>query len=229
MRTNVPQDFSPEDPMDEAAPKQTRHPQKSPRIDDDGANTDIRSETEISDGKSSETLAIFGNRPLKHETHAVEYCQGLTDKFVSSWSLPSVAVMDERLRGVIDCLQYESALHGFVIVDVDGLLQLLDKTDQEELKCIMITRKYHNFLQQYNMPPDDLDNYLATHGRQNVGDALERKPSEDFQKVAHESITNVLRMYQGSDLNFPKSPVEAWFSSIQLWGIIGLALSRRLS
>ncbi|KAI8595230.1 hypothetical protein EDD21DRAFT_359225, partial [Dissophora ornata] len=55
-----------------------------------------------------------------------------------AWSLPSGAVLDERLRGVIECLPYESALHSFVIEDVDALLQLFeDTTDQEEIERIM--------------------------------------------------------------------------------------------
>ncbi|KAI7821515.1 hypothetical protein BC939DRAFT_478236 [Gamsiella multidivaricata] len=156
-----------------------------------------------------------------------------------AWSLPSGAVLDERLRGVIECLPYESALHSFVIEDVDALLQLFeDTTDQKEIERIMVTRKdeglpvlspaEHNFLQQYDMLPVDLDEFLATHGWRNVGDALQNKPSEEFQKVAHDSITHVLRMYQESDLAFPKGPAEAWFN-IHLWGYLRLALSRSRS
>ncbi|KAF9995305.1 hypothetical protein BGZ65_009039, partial [Modicella reniformis] len=154
-----------------------------------------------------------------------------------AWSLPSNAVLDERLRGVIECLPYESALHSFVIEDVDALLQLFeDTTDQKEIERIMITRKgeglpalspaEHNFLQQYDMLPADLDDFLATHGWRNVGDALQEKPSEEFQKVAHDSVTHVLRMYQENDLAFPKGPAEAWFN-IHLWGYLRLALSHR--
>ncbi|KAF9955418.1 hypothetical protein BGZ72_003767, partial [Mortierella alpina] len=153
------------------------------------------------------------------------------------WLLPSGTEFDERLRGMVECLPYESALHSFVIEGVDELLRLFDdKMDQKEIERVMIKRTgeglpalspaEHSFLQQYSMPPDDLDEFLATHGWRSVGDALQERPSDEFQRVAHDSITHVLRMYQESDLAFPKSPTEAWFN-MHLWGFLRLALSRR--
>jgi hypothetical protein len=52
------------------------------------------------------------------------------------------------------------------------------------------------------------------------------KPSDEFQRVAHDCITHVLRVYQESDLAFPKDPSEAWFNSY-LWRFLRPTLSRR--
>ncbi|KAF9907590.1 hypothetical protein EC991_010802 [Linnemannia zychae] len=153
----------------------------------------------------------------------------------SAWSLPSGAVLDERLREVVQCLTYESALHSFVIEDVDALLKLFDDpADQEAIKHTMITRKderlttlspaEHNFLQQYIMSPNDLDEFLGTHGWRSVGDALQERPSEEFQKVAHNCITFVLLAYQQNRLAFSAHLSEAWFNT-QLWGFLSTALS----
>ncbi|KAF9126847.1 hypothetical protein BGX30_015073, partial [Mortierella sp. GBA39] len=45
-----------------------------------------------------------------------------------------------------------------------------------------------------------------------VGNALEEKPSEEFQIVAHDCITQVLRNYQRYGYDFPQESSEAWFN-----------------
>jgi len=153
----------------------------------------------------------------------------------SSWSLPSGAVVDDRLRGVVEALQYESALHSFIVEDVDTVLRLFDDAkDREEITNTMVTRKDEglpvlspaelNFLRQYNRPPRDLHEFLLNHSCSSVGDALEEKPSEEFRIVAHDCVTQVLRNYQRYGYVFPQEPSEGWFNH-HLWGFLPFALS----
>ncbi|KAF9584161.1 hypothetical protein BGW38_007376 [Lunasporangiospora selenospora] len=153
----------------------------------------------------------------------------------SSWSLPSGDTLDERLGEVIQYLPYESTLHSFVIEDVDALLKMFNEPeDQEAIRHILITRKdeelpalspaERNFLQQYVMPPDDLDETLGNHGWRGMSRNLQEKPSEDFQRVAHNCVMLVHIAYRQNRLTFPVQPSEAWFNT-QLWGFLSSALS----
>ncbi|KAK3806841.1 MAG: hypothetical protein J3Q66DRAFT_392888 [Benniella sp.] len=156
------------------------------------------------------------------------------DKFRGGpWSLPSGAVFDEHLRGLIERLPLESALHSFIIEDVDLILKTFkDATDQEEIKRAMnegwslpaLSPAEIAFLKQYDMPPDDLNSFLKTHAWGNVGEELKDKPSDEFQQVAHDCVTHVLRTYQQNALAFPNAPLESWFTT-HLWGFFRLALS----
>ncbi|KAK3836189.1 MAG: hypothetical protein J3R72DRAFT_450704 [Linnemannia gamsii] len=80
-----------------------------------------------------------------------------------------------------------------------------------------------NPLQQYNRPPKALHEILF-HGCSSVGEALEEKPSKEFQIVAHDCITQVLRNYQRHGYAFPQEPSEALFNH-HLWGFLPFALS----
>ncbi|KAG0232577.1 hypothetical protein BGW42_008091 [Actinomortierella wolfii] len=153
------------------------------------------------------------------------------------WSLPSGAVLDDRLRSIVEDLSYESALHSFVIEDVDAVLKLFDDpADHDEIERILVKRSdeglptlspaEHNFLKQYVLPPDDLHEFLADHAWRHVGNILQEKPSEEFQIVAHDCVTHVLRTYQENDLAFPTHPSESWFT-FHLWGFLRIALSCR--
>ncbi|KAF9941779.1 hypothetical protein BGZ65_001515 [Modicella reniformis] len=156
------------------------------------------------------------------------------DKFRGGpWSLPSGAVFDEHLRGLIEHLPLESALHSFIIEDVDLILKTFkDATDQEEIKRAMnegwglpaLSPAEITFLKQYDMPPGDLNKFLKTHAWGNVGEELKDKPSDEFQQVAHDCVTHVLRTYQQNALAFPNAPLESWFTT-QLWGFFRLSLS----
>ncbi|KAG0255943.1 hypothetical protein DFQ27_006000 [Actinomortierella ambigua] len=155
-----------------------------------------------------------------------------------SWSLSSGAVVDDRLHSVIKDLSYESPLHSFVIESVDTVLRLFeDEKDRDEIKSTLITGRSEGlpaltpaelaFLQLYNLPPADLDNFLSTRGWSSVGDALGEKPSVEFQTVAHDCVTHLLRTYQQNGMTFPGQPSEAWFSHM-LWGFLPRALSCHL-
>ncbi|KAF9154270.1 hypothetical protein DFQ26_000291 [Actinomortierella ambigua] len=158
------------------------------------------------------------------------------DKFGGgSWVLPSGAIVDERLREVIEALSQESALHSFVIEDVDALLELFDDVeDKKEIIRTMVTRQdeeFHdlseaelNFLEQYNKSPEDLHRFLGELGYHGVGRLLEEEPSEEFQIIAHDCITRVLRCYQRDGYAFPRDLSEAWFNH-HLWGFLPDALS----
>ncbi|KAF9153134.1 hypothetical protein DFQ26_000665, partial [Actinomortierella ambigua] len=155
-----------------------------------------------------------------------------------SWSLSSGAVVDDLLHSVIKDLSYESALHSFVIENVDTVLRLFeDEKDQDEIESTLITGRSEGlpaltpaelaFLQLYNLPPADLDNFLSTRGWSSVGDALAEKPSVEFQSVAHDCVTHLLRTYQQNGMTFPCQPSEAWFNHM-LWGFLPRALSLHL-
>ncbi|KAG9067085.1 hypothetical protein KI688_012998 [Linnemannia hyalina] len=113
---------------------------------------------------------------------------------------------DDRLRGVVEALPYESALHSFIVGDGDTVLRLFDDAkDREEITNIMVTRKDERLpgpspadlsLQQYNRPPKDLHEFLLNHSCSSVGDAREEKSSEECQIVAHDCITQVPRNHQ---------------------------------
>ncbi|KAI8349986.1 hypothetical protein B0O80DRAFT_135502 [Mortierella sp. GBAus27b] len=115
------------------------------------------------------------------------------------WLLSSGTVFDDCLRGVVEGLSLESALHSFIIEDMDPILHLFENTaDQEEIKRVTsrggslpeLSSAQSSFLMQYNMAPADLEEYLSTHGWRNVG---EDKPSDNFRKVAHACVTHVLQ------------------------------------
>ncbi|KAG0209575.1 hypothetical protein BGX31_002076 [Mortierella sp. GBA43] len=104
------------------------------------------------------------------------------------WLLSSGTVFDDCLRGVVEGLSLESALHSFIIEDMDPILHLFENTaDQEEIKRVTsrggslpeLSSAQSSFLMQYNMAPADLEEYLSTHGWRNVG---EDKPSDNFRK-----------------------------------------------
>ncbi|KAG0318070.1 hypothetical protein BGZ99_005897 [Dissophora globulifera] len=143
------------------------------------------------------------------------------DKFDGGgWSLPSGAVVDDRLRRVVEALPYESALHSFIVEDIDTVLRLFDDAkDREEITNTMLS-----FLQRYNRPPKGLHEFLLNHGCGSVGDAFEEKLSEEFRIVVHDCITQVLRNYQRYGYAFPQEPSEAWFNH-HLWGFLPFALS----
>ncbi|KAF9153551.1 hypothetical protein DFQ26_000534, partial [Actinomortierella ambigua] len=108
-----------------------------------------------------------------------------------------------------------------------------DEKDREEIKSTSVTGRSGDlpaltpaepaFLQPYDLPPTDLHKLICTQGSRSVGDALEKKPSEEFQVVAHESITRVLRTYWQNRMTFPCEPSQAWFNH-QLWGFLTRAL-----
>ncbi|KAG0225046.1 hypothetical protein B0O80DRAFT_490784 [Mortierella sp. GBAus27b] len=216
----------PPSPLPKASKSTSRSSRASPRL----GSSSISHSSSSGSGSSHPTAAqILTMKGLFEENF-----NGFSG---DAWSLPSGAILDECLRKSIESLSYESALHSFVIEDVDAMVQLFEhSTDREEVKRVMVTREGEglpvlspaelNFLEQYEMAPDQLDEFLATRGWRNVGDTLEVKPSDEFQRVAHNCITHVLRVYQESDLAFPKDPSEAWFNS-HLWGFLRLALSQR--
>ncbi|KAG0221585.1 hypothetical protein BGW42_007502 [Actinomortierella wolfii] len=153
----------------------------------------------------------------------------------SPWSLPSGAVVDDRLREIVEGLSYESALHSFVIEDVGALLKLFDDpTDRREIERVLVTRPgeglpalspaERSFLEQYIMPPKDLYEFLMDHSCRHVGSALQEKPSEEFMYVVHVCIILVLSAYREYTLAFPMNPSESWFTS-HLWGFLRIALS----
>ncbi|KAK3807083.1 MAG: hypothetical protein J3Q66DRAFT_92157 [Benniella sp.] len=97
------------------------------------------------------------------------------------WLLPSKTAFDERLRGSIEHLSMESALHSFIIEDTDPIIRLFENAaDQEEVKRVMsrggglpaLSSAETAFLKQYNKAPTDLEEYLSTHGWRNVGEDL---------------------------------------------------------
>ncbi|KAG0255941.1 hypothetical protein DFQ27_005998 [Actinomortierella ambigua] len=161
--------------------------------------------------------------------------QNFRDFEGESWSLSSGVVVDDRLHSVIKRFSYESALHSFVIEDVDTVLRLFeDVNDRDEIKSTLVTGRSGGlpaltpaevaFLKQYDLPPADLDDFLSTRGWSSVGDALAEKPSVEFQVVAHDCITHVLRMYQQNMMTISYQPSEAWYNH-QLWGFLSRALS----
>ncbi|KAG0262000.1 hypothetical protein DFQ27_002677 [Actinomortierella ambigua] len=152
----------------------------------------------------------------------------------SSWVLPSGAIVDDRLCEVVEALPHESALHSFVVEDVDALLALFDDVkDKEEITRIMMTRQVKlpdlsqvelNFIKLYEKSPEDLNVFLRTHSSESVSNLLEDKPSEEFQEVAHQCITQVFWHYQRYGFAFPREQSEAWFNR-HLWGFLPFALT----
>ncbi|KAF9153424.1 hypothetical protein DFQ26_000586 [Actinomortierella ambigua] len=155
----------------------------------------------------------------------------------SSWVLPSGAIVDDRLLEVVEALPHESALHSFIIEDVDALLALFDDVkDKEEITRKMMTRQDEklpglsqaelNFIKLYEKSPEDLDVFLDTHGREGISNLLEDKPSAEFRKVAHQCITQVFWHYRRYGFAFPREQSEAWFN-YHLWGFLPFALTAR--
>ncbi|KAG0261993.1 hypothetical protein DFQ27_002670 [Actinomortierella ambigua] len=110
----------------------------------------------------------------------------------TSWSLPSGAIVDDRLREVVEALPHESALHSFIVEDVDALLALFDDAkDKEEITRTML---------------------------------LAEKPSEEFRRVSHKCIAQVLDSCQRNGYAFLRQASEAWFNH-NLRGFLPIALS----
>ncbi|KAF9156247.1 hypothetical protein DFQ26_009416, partial [Actinomortierella ambigua] len=152
-----------------------------------------------------------------------------------SWSLSSGAVVDDCLHSVIKGYSYESAAHSFVIKNVDAVLGLFeDVNDRDEIQSTLVTGRSGGlpaltpaelaFLKQYDLPPADLDDFLSTHGWSSVGDALGERPSVEFQAVAHDCVTHLLRTYQQNMMTVSYQSSEAWCNH-QLWGFLTRALS----
>lgn len=150
------------------------------------------------------------------------------------WMLPSGVAFDECIRRFVERLPLESALHSFVIEDVDPLLQLLDNTtDMDAIKRVMdgveglpaLSSAEKAFLKKFSMPPGDLDEFLGNNGWRGAAKDLRDKPSDEFQRIAYDCVTHVLRAYQENNLTFPRDPAESWFN-IRLWGFLPHALSR---
>ncbi|KAG0242433.1 hypothetical protein BGW41_004162 [Actinomortierella wolfii] len=155
----------------------------------------------------------------------------------SPWSLPSGAIVDDCLREIVEGLPYESALHSFVIEDVDTLLELFDAPgDREVIERVLVTRAderlpalspaERSFLEQYVMPPNDLYEYVMDHGCRHAGSTLQEKPSEEFMFMVHNCIAHVLLAYRENECAFPVDSSVAWFT-LHLWGFLRIALSCR--
>ncbi|KAF9158684.1 hypothetical protein DFQ26_007350 [Actinomortierella ambigua] len=129
------------------------------------------------------------------------------DKFGgTSWSLPSGAIVDDRLREVVEALPHESALHSFIVEDVDALLALFDDAkDKEE-----ITRT--------------MDAFLGDHGWNGVGKLLAETPSEESRHASHKCVAQVLDSYQRDSYAFLRQASEAWLNH-NLWGFLLITLS----
>lgn len=157
------------------------------------------------------------------------------DKFGGdAWTLPSGAVLDDLLSGLIEDLTYESALHSSVIEDIDGVLRLAaQEMDRAALKAMLVERDGERistlsapevaFLQQYDLPPEDLKDLLVTSGWRTIGDRLQEKPGDDFQEVAHSCVSHILTVYRQVKLKVPQEPRESWFTHI-LWSFLSIAL-----
>ncbi|KAF9979470.1 hypothetical protein BGZ65_006520 [Modicella reniformis] len=138
----------------------------------------------------------------------------------NAWLLQSGVVVDDVMREKIEILDYESALHSFVIEDVEELLEFFENSnDKEEIRRMMVkpdgeglpalSAAERDFLEQYNLPPKELIEFVATHGWRNVGDSLQNKPSDEFQDIAHACITHVLSAYQEHDFILPSDSSES--------------------
>jgi len=150
------------------------------------------------------------------------------------WSLSSGAVIDDRLFEAITDMSHESALHSFVIQDVDAVLALFQaEMDQEEIASAMVAPQGKGllelsedelgFLAQFNMPRDELVEFMADHSWRGVATPLEHKPSAEFQKVAYNCVAHVLGTYESYGFSLPSSPLESWCTH-GLWGFLNRAL-----
>ncbi|KAK3807078.1 MAG: hypothetical protein J3Q66DRAFT_392737 [Benniella sp.] len=106
------------------------------------------------------------------------------------WLLSSGAIFDECVRDVVHHLPLENALLSFILKDMDMIFQLFENaTDQEDIKRVMcgsaglptLSPAETAFLRKYNMPPNDLDKFLSTHGWRTVGEDLQDRPLDEFQ------------------------------------------------
>ncbi|KAF9348699.1 hypothetical protein BGX34_002287 [Mortierella sp. NVP85] len=149
------------------------------------------------------------------------------------WSLSSGTVIDDRLLEAITDMSHESILHSFVIKDVDAVLALFEAEDQEEIASTMVARQDKGllelsedelgFLAQFNMPRDELVEFMADHSWRSVGTSLENKPSTEFQKVAYSCVAHVLGTYEKYGFSLPNTPLESWCTH-GLWGFLNSAL-----
>ncbi|KAK3807233.1 MAG: hypothetical protein J3Q66DRAFT_392565 [Benniella sp.] len=151
-----------------------------------------------------------------------------------SWLLSSGTVIDDRLFEAITDMSHESALHSFVIEDVDAVLALFEaEMDQEEIASTMVAPQGKGllelsedelgFLAQFNMPRDELVEFMADHSWRSVGTPLENKPSAEFQKVAYSCVAHVLGTYEKYGFSLPSTPLESWCTH-GLWGFLKSAL-----
>ncbi|KAG0223270.1 hypothetical protein BGW41_005623 [Actinomortierella wolfii] len=148
-----------------------------------------------------------------------------------AWKLPSGAILDDLLASHIMSLPYESSLHSFVMEDVKGVLQLVtDENDRAYLETMLVDRPDEGlptlsgpekaFIMQYNMPPDELWNLFRTSGWSAIADSLDEKPDEDFQRLVHTSLLNLLTIYQEVQMEVPTDSTESWYTHM-LWYFIG--------
>ncbi|KAF9920184.1 hypothetical protein FBU30_010027 [Linnemannia zychae] len=157
-----------------------------------------------------------------------------------AWELPSGATLDDLLAAQIEALPYESSLHSFVIEDAKSTMQLAaDEKDRVLLKKVLVDRSEEHlpgltepeteFLKKYNLPPTDLWKLLATSGWQTIGSDLETKPDEDFQRIVHTALLDLLTAYQQVGMEIPTGSTESWYMHV-LWHFLGALLScpRRL-
>jgi hypothetical protein len=137
------------------------------------------------------------------------------------WSLSSGTVIDDRLFEAITDISHESTLHSFVIEDVDAVLALFEaEEDQEEIASVMVApqgkgllellKDELGFLAQFNMPRDELVEFMADHSWRSIATSLENKPSADFQKVAYSCVAHVLGTYGRYGFSLPSAPLESW-------------------
>ena len=148
------------------------------------------------------------------------------------WTLPSGDTFDQLLFDHIKSLRYETALHSFVVDDVEQVLELARDEDRQTLEDRLEKRKGDEdkllpplseeevrFLQLYQHTAEVLREKLATDGYRTFANSLTKKPQEDFQEIVHDSITHLLRVYRANEMRLPEAPKESWYASI-LWSFL---------
>ncbi|KAF9153706.1 hypothetical protein DFQ26_000496, partial [Actinomortierella ambigua] len=200
--------------------------------DDNSSNGNSSSSSNSNSGRGSDSGS--GSTKLLSLTQIAQMqvlFQMNYDRFRGEdWVMPSGASFDWVLFGAIRNIHYECPLYSFVIENPDAVISLFtDARDKAELKRVLIDRVEEQlptltavemaYLELFKKEPDELRELFAEKGWRAVGDSLQEKPSDDFQRVVYESMHQILKVYRGVRMIVPKGSSESWIVN-RLWGFL---------
>ncbi|KAG0220940.1 hypothetical protein BGW42_008531, partial [Actinomortierella wolfii] len=149
-----------------------------------------------------------------------------------AWTLASGMVVDEIIAERTKLLQYETALHSFIIEDTEAILDLFpDGTDKAEVKAALeqspekhtmcLSDEELQYLALYDKPPSQLRDILANgYANMPVPDGLVL-PDQGLREIIHHCLQHLYLIYRKENFVLPLAQTESWYVN-RLWSIIGI-------
>ncbi|KAF9358889.1 hypothetical protein BGX34_008666 [Mortierella sp. NVP85] len=149
-----------------------------------------------------------------------------------AWILASGIVADQIIAEHIKLLSYESALHSFVIEDVESIIDLFpEDSDKAEVREALgqplgegmpsLSPEEMNYLALYDKSPSEMDDFLARGWASVSMSTAGVLPDKGFRRLVHHCVQHLYFIYSKGNFLLPREQSEAWFMN-KLWGVISI-------